>query len=285
MTPFDPMVSRHLPSKSLAQATSEANIHASLLSTDKKEMYKKTNDCLSSTSILLNTLPKSGSVSIVEALSDSLGKKLVQISPGYFPIDMTDFRKFQLFYEKKAIAQSHLNPSRFNKKYICRIDKVVIHIRDPRQATLSWLHHLERIRAMGQDEFLLTIDPVLPPNYFSLNFDQKLDYQLRTHLRQSIGWIQSWTDYIDSLKGGHRFMFSTFEDFAEDSEAFFTRLLEFFQPQLSLRITMPQCVRQEDKNFRLGMTNEWESIFSPRHLAITRKIVPSSLIERFSWNY
>jgi hypothetical protein len=143
--------------------------------------------------------------------------------------------------------------------------------------------HLERLQAVGQQEFLLTVDPVLPGNYFSIDFDQKLEYQINTYLKQSISWIDAWVTFIDQADEDTRYMISSFEEFIRDPHAFYSRLFDFFHSGLSDVISTPVAAKEIDKNFRSGLTNEWETVFSPTHLGMASEIIPAELIDRFKW--
>lgn len=242
-------------------------------------------DAVESISILFNTLPKSGSVSIVESLSEALRKDLLQISPGYFPVVLIDFRAFLIFKNAKGIAQSHLNPSEFNLRYISRIDKIILHLRDPRQSTLSWTHHLDRLKVAGQDEFLKIVEPALPADYFTLEFDKKLSYQITTYLPQSVRWIQDWMGVLSKMSNEQKYLITTHEDFVTSTTSFYAELFDFLAPGLSSLIPTPVPVRENEKNFRSGLTNEWKAIFSPEQIKLSCRSIPHELMERFQWEF
>ena len=93
--------------------------------------------------IFLNTMPKSGSVYITNTLAKGLGRKHDAISNGYWMNDRIDESKLYKVSDKKLISQTHLPASSSN---LCLYDRyterVIVHVRDPRQSTLSWCHHL-----------------------------------------------------------------------------------------------------------------------------------------------
>ena len=53
--------------------------------------------------ILLNTLPKSGSIYLVTALREGLALQQKNVSLGYFPIDLADWRTRHLAHEDKLV--------------------------------------------------------------------------------------------------------------------------------------------------------------------------------------
>ena len=230
--------------------------------------------------ILFNTLPKSASVYILEIISKSLQKTVTTISPGYFPIDLVDFRRFQLLIEQKGIAQSHLDASTMNLKYIKRIEKVIIHFRDPRQATLSWLHHLERLNHEGEKEMLFAVNPNLPKEYFGLTFKEKIDYQLKMYFPRIVEWMINWIDFLDKSNDSERFYLSTYEEFKKDSHVFFRAIFDFLGcPDIEIIQVKPTT----KKNFRKGLIDEWESVFSQSQISTIESMIPKRLMDRFNW--
>jgi hypothetical protein len=234
-------------------------------------------------SMLLNTLPKSASVFILETLAKTLGKPTIQVSPGYFPRDQIDFRQFRKLIDAKAISQSHLDASDFNQKYLRKIDKVIVQYRDPRQATLSWLHHLERLYSEKQDDLIFTVNPVLPENYFTYELPKKIDYQLEYYLPQVINWQLEWINFIDSARDSHRFMLNTYEAFVENPGKYFSSILYFLGCTTPGEIQVHEVTPTTEKNFRKGLTNEWQAVFSDAQILKATQMIPTGFIERFGW--
>ena len=94
--------------------------------------------------ILLNTMPKSGSVYIWRELSRLLGLPIARISKTNWPVDHVVPSWAKAFSYSRTIAQGHFNPHESNVGHLLDNDlrKMIFHIRDPRQATLSWTHHI-----------------------------------------------------------------------------------------------------------------------------------------------
>jgi hypothetical protein len=233
--------------------------------------------------ILFNTLPKSASVFILETLETTLGKPVVTISPGYFPRDQIDFRPLGASIASRGIAQSHLDASSFNQRYLRKIDKVIVQFRDPRQATLSWLHHLERLFKEAQNDLLFTITPSLPDGYFSLDLAQKIDYQLAHYLPQVINWQTEWVSFIDDCNEPERFMLNSYEAFVADQARYFASIFAFLGCSEPASIGVHQVTPTTEKNFRKGVTNEWRSVFSAVQASRATAAIPPALQVRFGW--
>jgi hypothetical protein len=234
--------------------------------------------------ILLNTLPKSASVFILETLANTLGKPVIAVSPGYFPHDQIDFRRLGALIESRGIAQSHLDASPFNQRYLKKLDKVIVQFRDPRQATLSWLHHLERLFREGQQDFLFTVTPMLPEDYFTFELARKIDYQLAHYLPQVIEWQMEWVTFIDQCNDPARFMLSSYEDFVVDSERYFTSLFVFLGCPAPNNVDVHSVLPTTARNFRKGEVDEWRSVFSEAQADLATAAIPFAIQARFGWS-
>jgi hypothetical protein len=234
--------------------------------------------------ILLNTLPKSASVFILETLAKTLGKPIVTISPGYFPRDQIDFRRLGVLIDSRGIAQSHLDASSFNQRYLRKISKVIVQFRDPRQATLSWLHHLERLVKEAQNDFLFTITPPLPEDYFTFDLEKKIDYQLMHYLPQVVEWMEEWVGFSDNCNESGNFMINSYEAFVADPARYFASIFSFLGCTAPDSIGVHQVVPTTAKNFRKGVTDEWRSVFSDIQASRATAAIPADLQARFGWH-
>jgi len=233
--------------------------------------------------VLLNTLPKSASVFVLEVLAAALNKSVVTISPGYFPRDTVDVRSLNRLIREKGIAQSHLDASEFNGRFLAKIEKVVVQFRDPRQSMLSWLHHLDRLNKSANKDFLETVSPLLPPDYFSFSFEKKFDYQMKFYLPQVVTWMNEWVSFYEKVANEKRLMIGTYEAFVADPKAYFGGIFEFLGIPNTRQIQLPVVRPTTEKNFRLGKPNEWESVFTDDHKKTASAIIPKDLRFRFNW--
>jgi hypothetical protein len=121
-------------------------------------------------SLLLNTLPKSGSVFLMHTLSETLGCGRLHLGNMYSLIDQISLEKMRAFAKGGWVVQDHLAPSLENLQILRHFGcSMVLHVRDPRQAMVSWLHHLDRVYRKQGEEPLLLVAP-RPPSGFHLGF-------------------------------------------------------------------------------------------------------------------
>ena len=138
--------------------------------------------------IIINTLPKSGSMFILHNLADQLKggmKSYHEIAHQSFPKDAINVSKLLMLIHGDCITQSHFDASERNIKLLKRYcPKIILNVRDVRQATLSWVHHLDKnLDNPGMLKMLLLS---LPNNYSSLSFEEKLDWNIDYYLPSCI---------------------------------------------------------------------------------------------------
>ena len=157
--------------------------------------------------ILLNTLPKSASIYIWSILRDRLNIQPAYIGLSFFQGDIVLPEKTKKFSEGNQIAQHHFSPTNRNLNTLKDggIDRLIIHIREPRQAMLSWIHWIDNLK--NRNNFVPSEYP-LCDGYYNLSFDeqincdryfsqtleQKIDWHIENYLHLLIKWIQDWLD-------------------------------------------------------------------------------------------
>ncbi|MFZ5865768.1 MAG: sulfotransferase domain-containing protein [Thermodesulfobacteriota bacterium] len=234
-------------------------------------------------SIMFNTMPKSGSVYIAQWLAKLLSLTPKQISPGYFPHDVIDYPKIKEFAQGGAIAQEHLEPSPMNKQLLAAfVDKMVVHVRDPRQATISWTHHLNWLYDQGHGDFLFaTVFPRLPDAYFASSLDWQINYQLSAHLPLLVSWCESWLETSRTWTGVE-ILCTSYEDFLRNGEQFINNILAFFEVDVVQPMDGPPP-RTRELHFRKGVPDEWRTILAPSQQTKVNEMIPDSLANHFGW--
>lgn len=233
--------------------------------------------------IFFNTMPKSGSVFIVNWLARGLTANVKPISYGYFPNDMVGYSQLKDCAGGNAVSQEHIDACETNRHFLRQfVDKMVVHIRDPRQATLSWLHHVNQIKAEQSDNALAYVYPSLPSNYFDFEFERQVDWQIDHHLPLLIDWTRKWVE-AESNWPEIKLLFTRYEEFVADRGAFMDRILNFFEipadrfdsqftPELSMA-----------NHYRKGQTDEWRSVYSQAQIERANQFIPKDLAEKFGW--
>ena len=175
------------------------------------------------------------------------------------------------FYESgSTVCQEHLDASEHNIQWLkSYINRLAVHLRDPRAILLSWTHHLNGQYKRNEYDFLLYVapSPLHVDGYFTWNLEQQLNWQIENFLPQLIAWMNGWVKFQqdeDQKVNGFKILFTTFEDFRIESskgneEAFFRKIADFYGiPQE--KFTFTPAEKNEESHFRKGEISEWKEI-------------------------
>jgi Sulfotransferase domain len=235
-------------------------------------------------SILVVTVPKSGTRFTNLTLSGGLGLEPTSVSFGYFPHYLVDIPKLPSFIEGGSVASAHFDPSPVNLQSLTHfVKKWVVHIRDPRSVTLSWVHHTNRIyseRGDGRYHYLF-VYPAPPEAYYGWPFGRQVDWNIEHFLPSVVAWTRSWLAIYDSRR--YDILLTSFSELARDELGYIHKILDFYAipPDLFRRPHVERTLLHS--HFRAGLEDEWLSAFSPDQVAKATSIIGDDLIERFGW--
>lgn len=235
-------------------------------------------------SILFNTMPKTGSVFIGKTLARSLDIFYSErpLSHGFFPYYFVIDNEARWLKKKNIIRQEHINGSEINLMLIKRyIDKMVVHFRDPRQATLSWFHHTDRLRKKFPNGVNYSIHQE-PSNYNTWNLSQRLDWHIETTLASNVKWLRDWIVVCEN-NVDLKILFTSYEDFFSNPKEFFNNILEFYEiDKKYFSYNPPRKVI--GNNYRNGTPDEWKNVLTDAQKSRSLEIIGIDLIKKFSWD-
>jgi hypothetical protein len=221
-------------------------------------------------SIAIVAQSKSASVTIDNIFSSGFGLPTVVYSIATAEVVESWARDFA---RGGACYTTHLYPRERNILRLKRagLQKIIVHVRDPRQGILSLIHHI-----MQRDTYLH-----LRQNGFAeRTIDEQLEDLLQVYFRR-IAWLQGWVKAENELD----ILFSTFEEFVQSRDDFVARYLDYyggptkyFRPDLAL--TMREGA---DYHYRAGEIDEWKRVFSGPRAAQLSALLPTSIKRRFNW--
>ena len=225
--------------------------------------------------ILLNTMPKSGSVYILKSLA-----KIVDLKTKHFG-DPSNGRisdkDVTAFSTGGFVAQNHLAPSAENLRVLEQLKpRMVLHLRDPRQAMLSWLHHVDwKNRTEG------LVLPGQPVGYYEWPLSSKIDWQIDNYLPWLMAWTTQWVAIAD--EGTFPVLITHQDDLRCNEKAFFDAILSFYEMRLDFEL--PNLARTLDEtHFRNADPEEWVRTFSRVQADRADAALPRSLRMRFGWH-
>jgi hypothetical protein len=175
---------------------------------------------------------------------------------------------------------THLWPEAYNVKQLVRagLKKAVVNTRDPRQAFLSQIHHMDIYRGDYPD--------LERAGFFSLSLNDRARH-LIDHFNGAdpfaiMVWIDGW---ITAETEGMELLFTAYEDFLFDRETIVERILDFIGGNRSHFSKDEAFSRNEniDYHFRQGEVDEWRRVFEPDLIKTLNDAIPSTWFEKFNW--
>jgi hypothetical protein len=233
-------------------------------------------------SILINTMPKTGTYFLGHLFANGLGLKLMILSNQYFPYDVIYPLRLRRFIQGGFVSQDHFDASPLNVEMLKRMNcRPIVHVRDPRQATLSYVHFLDTEQFREQmEETRLFVYPPLPEDFYSLSLPERLDWGIDHWLPRLIEWTEGW---VKASESDLPVSFTRFEDMADDQDAFIEHVLDLAGIDPAA-FAPPNISRNGAVHFRLGEKEEWRRSFSPAQIERANKMIPESLADRFGWS-
>ncbi|MEC4854035.1 MAG: sulfotransferase domain-containing protein, partial [Jaaginema sp. PMC 1079.18] len=213
--------------------------------------------------IFINTLPKSGSVFISRSLSQGLGIRNLPLSYGYFPYDLIDINKIADLAKNGGTSQAHIDTSLMNLellKYYC--PKFIVHIRDPRQSMISWVHHINRLNQelkYPNDRLILQYScPIVPDDFYEKPLSYQYDWHIENYFPLQVEWLNQWISVRDKNSSLNIFL-SQYEDFCIDNETHILKILDFYGiPHEAY--SQPKLEKNMSNHFRQGKVDEWRYV-------------------------
>jgi hypothetical protein len=232
-------------------------------------------------SLLLNTLPKSGSVFLMHTLSETLGCGRWHLGSMYSLIDQISLEKMRVFGNGGWVVQDHLAPSLENLQILRHFGcAMVLHVRDPRQAMVSWLHHVDRIHREQGEEPLLLVAPRPPAGYFTWDFSDKIDWQIDHYFPQVIDWLVRWLAVHDS--GEVPILLTDYRELSGDAGRLCRRICRFYGIAVE-GLSFVDIPKTIDNHFRLADDEEWLRVLNPAQIERINALLPLELARRFGW--
>ena len=231
--------------------------------------------------VLLNTLPKSGSVFLMHTLSRSLQCGRMHVGNMYSLVDQISLEKIRRFVGGGYISQDHLAPSPENVQILehfhCR---VVLHVRDPRQALVSWTHHADDVYRREGEEALLLFPERPPAAYFSWDFAQKLDWQIDHYWPVLISWLVHWLEVRDT--GRLPVLLTTYDELRDDIVGLCRRICDFCGVADD-RFRFVEIPKTAEYHYRLADGGEWLRVLSTMQRDRVDATLPPEIACRLGW--
>ena len=181
-----------------------------------------------------------------------------------------------------CITTGHVSATQFNLLLLnLYIDKMIVHVRDPRQVTLSMIHYFQ---TLWRQSPTFSLAYSFPDNYFSLSLTEQISWQIENWcLPGVIKWIEGWLDADEDPLFNPNILFTRHEDLAANPDVFFESILSFYNIERS-RFTFPKPPDfKHGTHNRKGSVDEWREVFTPEQAEKASSMIPDRLLRRFGW--
>ncbi len=232
-------------------------------------------------SILLNTMPKSGTYYIGELISRPLKLQKMILGKQYFPGDNIIWPRLNEFVQGGYITQDHLDASKFNLEMLRRYkQKIIIHVRDPRQATLSYVHFLNTDQFIKNKETTkLFIYPTMPDDFYDLTLEHQIDWGIAAWLPCLTQWTSDW---LNAAKDNSDISFTSYEMMMNSQNDFVKQILDTFG--IPIKDFSSKNIKKDEKiHFREGKIDEWKSVFTEEQISRANGLISEDLVSNFDW--
>lgn len=152
------------------------------------------------------------------------------------------------------------------------VRSIIVHVRDPRQWVLSMAAHNRQYAHL-----------VLPSWRETAHGGpaDTIEFVIRELLPDAIAWIDGWLKAREQLT----VHFTTFEEFVRDRDRFLDRILALYGGDTRFFDRDKAFVEQSgvDYHRRLGLTDEWKSVLTPRQVEHVNSLMPREFWDLFGW--
>jgi hypothetical protein len=169
------------------------------------------------------------------------------------------------------------------------LTKFVILIRDPRDALVSWAHHLERKDIINKNwhKWLLISSGIISTDYYSFAWNEKLNDLIKNYFPVMLDWIKGWLKIIDT-SDQFTILVKTYEEFVDNNEVFLMDILNFYGIAVQQdKIVWPSDSKRYsntinlDTHFRKGIPGSYLDELSKDHIQRISKQIDNDLFKRF----
>ena len=239
---------------------------------------------------LINTMPKSGSLYLTRSLSELLPEisfdyPYISANQG-FPFDCIVKDKLdQLNHRRKNkyhLIQEHLCCSLVNIRLIKTfMGKMVLHIRDPREAVLSWSYHVQN-NLHNKLSKLYNIDVDYSSAYAESDLEGKILYDCQFLFPLYVQWLRSWLDYYDSPSRNMPVLLTTNAELRDNPTELFSNIADFLGLG-QINLSLLRSPVQNQLHYRNGNRDEFLDIFPSSVAKNCELLMDDQWFERFGW--
>lgn len=157
--------------------------------------------------------------------------------------------------------------------------KSLINFRDPRQALISWYHHVKNYiindpvesKLYGYDE-----------TYYSSDHNTQIEYLIENFYPFLVSWVTAWFSQIESFES-NLILVMNHERLVSEPDVCQSRIERFLDLPRGT-VNLKNSPTPNVAHFRKGLSNEWKSVLNKdQQKRITEKL-PTDIMNFFGWD-
>jgi len=242
--------------------------------------------------IVLASMNRAGTTFVSNSIVDGLKLKLVNMPyhdvfyPDYTMIHLPSYATHWKFLPMPdGFWNGHIPATEPNLLCLSLVtDKIIVNFRDPRQQLISFIHHLEYLRAKG--EFFGVIQYQTPEEYFTWSLEKKLDWQIENGcVPSSIKWIEGWMKAAKDPQFHCEVLFCQQNTLAQNPKKYFEDILSFYGiPENKFKYPSNPKFKGKSFSLRSGQTDEWKKVLKTEQIKKIENLIPESWFQQFNWD-
>ena len=254
-----------------------------------------------SKSVFFVTLPKSGTTNTWNVCSESMGVPIPERlkGPAVGRRMNTGRCNFEGGWAVGDFVSQTINPENFSKQVGAAeifgghlpasshniqmleesgLERLFLLIRDPRDATVSWAHH---VRSYGPEHRKhISKFCHLPNGYYDWSDGEQLSFLVRTHLPQAVNWLESWLDYLASADRSIDILLLYFDQLKRMPMEYFQSISSFLRLPIDLsKVPQPKAGVM---HYRKGSHRQWRDEFSEQDLQFSELLLGTRLEKAYA---
>lgn len=202
-------------------------------------------------SIVICAMPRSGSTYLTKYLERGLGYGYRPPVPnGMFPdYSIAEYHTRRLGWGN-SVWQVHLDPKEETVDLLTSVvDRMVLHVRDPRQALLSWVHFSDQFKVLNYNP---------PDGFYDKPFDYRLEWSIGNHFPALCSWVHGWINA--STSRDLTILITEYEYLLKNIRGLANRILEFNDVNCAHFVETE--ISKRESRFRRGLVSEWRQVFT-----------------------
>ena len=236
--------------------------------------------------IFIVSLARSGTAFIANTCARATGWPFVNPVSRTYPCETDVYTDLLMRVKNHGVLMvSHMTCSNEGLLRLVEggIERVFVHSRDPRQATLSWSNYLnDRIKS-NEIEWLRYAGLMqLPDNFRDWTEPVRLTWLVKHYFPQCINWIERWVRAADSCPA-LVFKLGDYKEFHEENVSYINKILNFFGAPCD--INEADLPSREDKSvhFHKADPEAWRNKFNDHDQMEMSSQLSEEICERFGW--